>query len=102
MTPKAPRPLQRVHRNLSKPEIEKLRESVAALVPASRAQIGELVKDMRLSTKRSQTEYAALCSVSLRVLRPTPEARPSTLASDLTGGRSGTGGAAAGAVVPAR
>jgi transcriptional regulator with XRE-family HTH domain len=24
---------------------------------------------MRLSTKRSQTEYAALCSVSLRVLR---------------------------------
>jgi len=38
-------------------------------VPASRAQVGELVRDMRLSTKRSQAEYAALCSVSLRVLR---------------------------------
>jgi len=69
MRPKAPRPLQRVHRNLSKPKIEELRESVAALVPASRAQVGELVRDMRLSTKRSQAEYAALCSVSLRVLR---------------------------------
>lgn len=62
-------PLQRVHRNLSKPEIEKLRESVASLVPDSRAPIGELIKAMRLATKRSQPEYAALCGVSLRVLR---------------------------------
>jgi len=69
MTEKTQKPLQRVHRNLSKPEIEKLRESVASLVPASRAQIGELIKVMRLSTKRSLPEYAALCGVSLRVLR---------------------------------
>ncbi len=69
MTEKRSSPLQRVHRNLSKPEIEKLRESVASLVPPSSAQISELVKTMRLSTKRSQAEYALLCGVSLRVLR---------------------------------
>lgn len=69
MTGKKLAPLQRVHRNLSRPEIEKLRESVASLVPASHAEIGDLIKTMRLSTRRSQAEYAVLCGVSLRVLR---------------------------------
>jgi phosphoribosylaminoimidazole-succinocarboxamide synthase len=39
--------------------------------------------------------------ISLRVLQTTLEARPSTVTSDLTGGRSGTDGAAARAVVSA-
>ena len=67
--------LQRVHRNLSRPEIEKLRESVASLVPHSSAPIGELIKAMRLSTKRSQPEYATLCGVSLRVVRQVESGR---------------------------
>jgi DNA-binding transcriptional regulator YiaG len=61
-------PLQRVHRNLSKAEIDALREKLAALIPEAQAEIGALIKTMRLATRRSQAEYARLCQVAPRVL----------------------------------
>lgn len=60
--------MQRVHRNLPRDEVEALRERLAALVPESRAGIPELLRLMRLITRRSQTEYARLCGVAPRVL----------------------------------
>lgn len=67
-SPNPPAPLQRVHRNLSKEEIDALREKLATLIPVSQADIGSLIKTMRLATRRSQTEYAKLCDVAPRVL----------------------------------
>jgi predicted transcriptional regulator len=61
-------PLQRVHRNLSKAEVEALREQLAALVPQAQGDIGALIKTMRLAVRRSQLEYAKLCKVAPRVL----------------------------------
>jgi len=63
-----PTPLQRVHRNLSKSEVDALREKLATLIPEAQADIGTLIKTMRLATRRSQAEYARLCKVAPRVL----------------------------------
>jgi DNA-binding XRE family transcriptional regulator len=58
----------RVHRNLTKAQIEELRDTLASLVPEARADIAVLVKTMRLAARRSQAEYARLCGVAPRVL----------------------------------
>ena len=65
---KEPHALKRVHRNLSTTEIDAMRENLAALIPPAQADVGTLIKTMRLATRRSQTEYARLCKVAPRVL----------------------------------
>jgi XRE family transcriptional regulator, regulator of sulfur utilization len=60
--------MQRVHRNLSREDIEALRQKLAALIPQEQAEIPELVKLMRLITRKSQAEYARFCGVAPRVL----------------------------------
>lgn len=65
---KKPPSLKRVHRNLSTAEIDAMRENLAALIPPAQADIGALIKTMRLATRRSQAEYARLCKVAPRVL----------------------------------
>lgn len=69
--------LQRVHRNLSNETLDALRASIAALVPETQADIGSLVKTMRLATQLSQTEYANLCGISERALQLVEAARGS-------------------------
>jgi XRE family transcriptional regulator, regulator of sulfur utilization len=58
----------RVHRNLSREEVETLREHLAELVPQAQANIPDLIRLMRLITRKSQAEYARLCGVAPRVL----------------------------------
>lgn len=60
--------MQRVHRHLSRAEVEALRERLAAAIPQARLSIPEVIKTMRLITRKSQTEYAALCGVAPKVL----------------------------------
>jgi DNA-binding XRE family transcriptional regulator len=60
--------MQRVHRNLSRDEVEALRDRLASLVPESKAGIPELLRTMRLIARKSQPEYARLCGVAPRVL----------------------------------
>jgi DNA-binding XRE family transcriptional regulator len=60
--------MKRVHRKLSTAEIDSLRDRLASLIPDARAEIAELIKTMRLATRRSQAEYARLCGVTPRVL----------------------------------
>jgi len=60
--------MQRVHRNLSPDEVQALREKLAGLVPEADASIPEILKLMRLITRKSQAEYAKLCGVAPRVL----------------------------------
>jgi transcriptional regulator with XRE-family HTH domain len=60
--------VKRVHRNLSRDEVEKLRERLTALVPIESASIPELLRTMRLIARKSQAEYAHLCGVAPRVL----------------------------------
>ena len=60
--------MRRVHRNLSKAEVDALRDTLAAWIPEARAEIGVLIKTMRLAARRSQAEYARLCDVTPRVL----------------------------------
>jgi len=64
----APNPFLRVHRNLSIAEVDAMREKLALLISEARADIGSLIKTMRLATRRSQPEYAKLCKVAPRVL----------------------------------
>jgi DNA-binding XRE family transcriptional regulator len=59
---------KRVTRALDKTQIDALRESLLAMVPETQAQIGTLVRTMRLASRCSQREYAKLCEVSPRVL----------------------------------
>lgn len=59
---------RRVTRALDKAQIDTLRESLIALVPETRAEIGVLIRTMRLASRCSQREYAKLCDVSPRVL----------------------------------
>jgi DNA-binding XRE family transcriptional regulator len=59
---------KRVTRALDKAQIDALRESLLTMVPESRAQIGDLVRTMRLASRCSQREYAKLSDVSPRVL----------------------------------
>jgi hypothetical protein len=60
--------MRRVHRNLSRDEVESLREELARLVPTAPATIPQLMRTMRLITRKSQVEYAKLCEVAPRVL----------------------------------
>jgi|ERR1700683_1231144 len=59
---------RRVTRALDKTEIDALRESLITMVPETRAEIGALIRTMRLASRCSQREYANLCEVSPRVL----------------------------------
>ncbi len=60
--------MQRVHRNLSRDDVEALRKELARSVPRATADIGQLMRTMRLITRRSQIEYARMCEVAPRVL----------------------------------
>jgi transcriptional regulator with XRE-family HTH domain len=60
--------MQRVHRNLSREETQVLRDRLNELIPQERAGIPELVRMMRLITRKSQAEYARFCGVAPRVL----------------------------------
>jgi len=60
--------MRRVHRNLGIQQTAELRHSLSAQLPASDLPIGEVIRNMRLSIKRSQSEYAQLCGVSTRQL----------------------------------
>ncbi len=60
--------MKRVHRNLSRAEVEALRDRLASLVPPQSARIPDLLRMMRLVTRKSQAEYARMCGVSPRVL----------------------------------
>jgi DNA-binding XRE family transcriptional regulator len=59
---------QRVSRSLNKAQIDALRESLVTMVPESQADVGSLIRTMRLAARCSQREYAKLCNVSPRVL----------------------------------
>lgn len=60
--------MQRVHRNLSREEVESLRTRLAELIPQERADVPQLLRLMRMITRKSQAEYAQLCGVAPRVL----------------------------------
>jgi XRE family transcriptional regulator, regulator of sulfur utilization len=60
--------MRRVHRNLSRDEVESLRKELVGLVPRASAGIPQLMRTMRLITRKSQIEYAKLCEVAPRVL----------------------------------
>jgi hypothetical protein len=60
--------MQRVHRNLSRDEVELLRRELAALVPKASSDIPHLMRTMRLIARKSQVEYAKMCEVAPRVL----------------------------------
>ncbi len=60
--------MKRVHRALSKQEVEALREKLSSMVPTATADIPEVLRTMRMITRKSQTEYARLCGVAPRVL----------------------------------
>jgi hypothetical protein len=60
--------MRRVHRNLSREDIQALRVKLMEWVPQEKAAIPELLRTMRLITRMSQTEYARFCNVAPRVL----------------------------------
>lgn len=60
--------MKRVHRHLSRDEVERLRRELAALVPQAHADIPRLLRTMRLIARQSQAEYSRLCGVAPRVL----------------------------------
>jgi DNA-binding XRE family transcriptional regulator len=60
--------MKRVHRNLSRDEVEALRDKLTSLVPGAKAEIPDLLRMMRLIARKSQSEYARLCGVAPRVL----------------------------------
>lgn len=60
--------MRRVHRNLDAKQTAELRQALSSQLPASDLPIGEVIRNMRLSIKRSQNEYAQLCGVSPRLL----------------------------------
>jgi transcriptional regulator with XRE-family HTH domain len=60
--------MQRVHRNLSREEVESLRSRLADLIPHQRADVPQLLRLMRMITRKSQAEYAQFCGVAPRVL----------------------------------
>src|SRR6187431_1808055 len=60
--------MRRVYRSLKAAETNAMRSDLLAQLPTSDLPIGEVIRNMRLSIKRSQSEYAQLCGVSPRVL----------------------------------
>jgi XRE family transcriptional regulator, regulator of sulfur utilization len=60
--------MKRVHRKLSRDEVEALRRQLTESVPRAGAGIPQLLRNMRLIARKSQAEYAKLCGVAPRVL----------------------------------
>lgn len=60
--------MRRVHRNLSRDEVEALRKTLLTQVPQEAADIPSLMRTMRLIALESQAEYAWMCDVAPRVL----------------------------------
>ena len=60
--------MRRVHRNLSRTEVEALRLRLTEFVPVRGGSIRQVVRMMRLITRKSQSEYARMCGVAPRVL----------------------------------
>jgi transcriptional regulator with XRE-family HTH domain len=60
--------MKRVHRNLTRDEVEALRDQLTSLVPNESASVAELLRMMRLIARKSQAEYARMCGVAPRVL----------------------------------
>jgi DNA-binding XRE family transcriptional regulator len=60
--------MKRVHRNLTRDEIDSLRRELESLVPECRENIPAVLRRMRFIAKLSQAEYARLCHVSLGTL----------------------------------
>jgi DNA-binding XRE family transcriptional regulator len=60
--------VKRVHRDLPRDEVEALREKLAQIVPEQKTDIPEILRTLRLITRKSQVEYAKLCGVNPRVL----------------------------------
>ena len=56
--------MRRVHRSLDAQQVAALRSEIAAKIPESDLPISELIRSMRISIKRSQSEYASLQSGS--------------------------------------
>ncbi len=60
--------MRRVRRSLDAQQVLEMRNALSAQLPSSDLPISEVVRNMRLSIKRSQSEYAQLCGVAPRVL----------------------------------
>lgn len=60
--------MKRVHRDLSRDEVEALRDQLELRVPPQQADIPEILRTLRLITRKSQIEYAQFCDVAPRVL----------------------------------
>jgi transcriptional regulator with XRE-family HTH domain len=60
--------MRRVHRSLEPDQVNALRDMLNTQLPQSDLSIGEVIRRMRISIKRSQSEYAQLCRVSPRAL----------------------------------
>jgi DNA-binding XRE family transcriptional regulator len=60
--------MKRVHRHLSREEIDALRRELAAIVPECREDIPSVLRRMRIIARLSQAEYARLCGVSVHTL----------------------------------
>lgn len=60
--------MRRVHRSLEAEQIKALRDQLNTDVPRSDLAIGDVIRQMRLITKQSQSEYAKLCGVAPRAL----------------------------------
>jgi transcriptional regulator with XRE-family HTH domain len=60
--------MRRVHRSLDAQQVKQMRDAIASQLPASDLPIGKVIRDMRISIKRSQEEYAKLCGVAPRAL----------------------------------
>lgn len=60
--------MRRVHRSLDADRVSELREQLNAEIPSSDLSIGDVIRHMRLITKKSQSEYAKLCGVAPRAL----------------------------------
>lgn len=60
--------MRRVHRSLEPAQVNALREQLNDQLPAGGLSIAEVILQMRLITRRSQSEYAKLCGVAPRAL----------------------------------
>jgi len=60
--------MQRVRRSLARTEVERLRRELTARIPQENTNLPQVIRLMRLITRKSQTEYARLCRVAPRVL----------------------------------
>lgn len=60
--------MRRVHRSLDARQVKEMRDAISAQLPTSDLSIGDVIRNLRISIKRSQSEYAQLCGVAPRVL----------------------------------